>query len=199
MLLPVDPGAAGRRDRRGRAILHHRDRRRPGRTRARADVPREHGRRSRHAVRVRGDAAGRLLDEEHADAARPDLHRRRTARQATSSRASRCRKRSISPGEPVRFVLELKAGTADKDRHRRWRPRPPPGDQQARSARRNAGLTRQAQAAPKRIADACSFSRHDGFDLAFIDQRPAAERPSRCCSSTALPRPISSTGCRRAG
>ena len=38
--------------------------------------------------------AGRLLDEEYADAARPGLHRRRTAGSATSCPASRFRRRS---------------------------------------------------------------------------------------------------------
>ena len=59
-------------------------------------------------------ARGQLLDEEHADAARPDLHR--PGRQIKAVKQGEPFSEAlISPGEPVRFVLELKAGTADKD------------------------------------------------------------------------------------
>ena len=38
-----------------------------------------------------------------------------------SSAASPFRRRVIAAAEPVRFVLELKAGTAQGSRHRQWR------------------------------------------------------------------------------
>ena len=71
----------------------------------------------------------------------------------------------ISPGVPVRFVLELKAGIAakndivdgDKARHRAI-------NQAPGAAQPVAGIA----------AGAMQFFRHEGFDLAYIDQRPAS-------------------------
>ena len=54
----------------------------------------------------------RLLDEEHADPARHDLHPRR--RHDRPDRAPRCRCRStpVPSGEPVAAVLEIRGGRA---------------------------------------------------------------------------------------
>ena len=62
----------------------------------------------------------------------------------------------ISPGVPVRFVLELKKGTAERTgiedgdliRH----------PDQRRDQPDQPGLTAKARAPPKRIDDACSIS-----------------------------------------
>ena len=71
----------------------------------------------------------------------------------------------ISPGVPVRFVLELKAGIAAKNGIVDGDKVAPSGDQPG--GRRGPAGTGLPEAAMQ-------FFRHDGFDLAYIDQQPAS-------------------------